>query len=251
MKTKQCKPALVEKKELPHFGDLCFSPRYIGKILIFGNFENSYQDECKKQELILISLDPDDKIEEGELVYIDLAENSRITKVISLEGKHPIYNIDIEEGCAQLTSLKKIVAIQSQLSPEYRMQFIEEYNKGEVKDVEIELEITVKTVKNNGWLYETTEHQSKLTNGFITIVQNEFKIGAPYDDYVRAKHSIDECIGFIDGYNARRSEESKLYTELEVKTLFEKCYMDLYEKELSLSDLLDWFNQNKKKYIIL
>ena len=36
---------------------------------------------------------------------------------------------------------KKVIATQSQIPPEYIQQFIEEYNKGEVKDIEIEMEV--------------------------------------------------------------------------------------------------------------
>jgi len=44
------------------FGDLCTSARYGDKPLIFGQFENSYPEECKKQYLYFTS---DEKPKEG------------------------------------------------------------------------------------------------------------------------------------------------------------------------------------------
>lgn len=65
------------------------------------------EDDLYPQHLYFVS---DEDIKEGDWCIIDLAENSRVVKVKSLSGNHPIFNVDIEDGYAKLSSLKKIVA---------------------------------------------------------------------------------------------------------------------------------------------
>lgn len=162
MKTKLCRPVLVESKEEPNIGDLCKSPRYQNKVLIFGTFENSYQDECKKYQLILISLE-DEKIEDSNEKYFE-SYNGMI-KVIT------------DKNVKSIGNYYNIVARQSQIPPEYISKFIEQYNSGCVKDVEIEMvdngyEVDMEGIGGCeiGWM---PKFEPKLINGFITIIERE------------------------------------------------------------------------------
>ena len=118
MKTKLCRPILIETKS----EDTLISNREFINLLdgkIHNPFKNQYY------ELILISLDPDEKIEEGDKYY---DEHNGLILTASSQSDHDIYQY------------KKVIATQSQLSPEYISKFVEEYNRSEVKDIEIGIE---------------------------------------------------------------------------------------------------------------
>lgn len=153
------------------------------------------------QQLILISLDPNEKIEVGDLVC---------------DGKY------IEKAIVSdyLVS-KKVIATQDQLSPEYIQQFIEKYNKDEVKDVEIEMEDCGTSDSTCGLIEHTSSTgerfymglRPKLTKGFVNIVK----------------------------------EEPILYTEEEVWKLLESLAEESSNGFLNNYFLKNWFEQNKKK----
>ena len=219
MNTIRIRPLLVESKEIPNVGDLCFSPRYEGKLLVFGNFENSYQNECKKQELILISLE-DEKIEGNNYVY----NNKR--KIIEL--------FKYIQGTCEEIFCRKVITRQSQIPAEYISKFIEQYNNGSVEDLEIEMEhywINSDSIKGNFFTevakFEPSINQydailnnrPKLTNGFVTIVE----------------------------------KEPIRYIEKEVRELLKKVLIDEPDEsdQMSAEDFWEWFDiwfeQNKKK----
>ena len=101
------------------------------------------------------------KIENGDWCILKLEELTRIVKVTNLEHNHPIFNVEIEGGCAQLNHLEKIIATTDDLSiqmynsqtgeesyisnmpliPKYFIEyFISEYSKGNIiKQVEVKL----------------------------------------------------------------------------------------------------------------
>lgn len=220
MKTKLCRPILLPTKDIQSsiiikgvMPNLC---RLISDVID----DDEWIRFGKPQQLILISLDPDENLELNEKVYIELGEFSRITRITNLDNGHPVFSISIEEGQAKRESLKRIIANQSQLSHEYTQQFIEEYNRGEVKDVEIEME------EIGNWRHGEFVHTKdipKLTNGFITIVK----------------------------------KEPILYTEKEVKALL-AALKNEYSLVLAENgfveavnntefNLKEWFEQNKKK----
>tara|TARA_R110000851_G_scaffold305835_2_gene463993 strand:- start:111 stop:746 length:636 start_codon:yes stop_codon:yes gene_type:complete len=69
------KAVMLPTEEEPNIGDLCTSirPNYSNKPLIFGEFENSYKEECKKQYVyITVS---QDVIGGQEVYYIDKFTN--------------------------------------------------------------------------------------------------------------------------------------------------------------------------------
>lgn len=143
MKTELVRPILIESKE----GTLHLSgTKLIDSIEPTGknNLYNSVP-----QQLILISLDPNEKIEVGDKCLVkwgvnvsgkDLYEISTCSE-IGVGGIHYFDEMSMSFGEHEVSEkIKKVIATQDQLSPEYIQQFIEEYNRGEVKDVEVEME---------------------------------------------------------------------------------------------------------------
>ena len=119
MKTKKCRPVLVECSRKSRKGDLVISPTGLG--IHISDIEYSVHN---KQQLILISLE-DEKIEVGDTYF----------NIVSNEMVEVDFTIDYEQN-----HCKKVIATQSQISPEYIAKFIEQYNNGKVDDVEIEMQ---------------------------------------------------------------------------------------------------------------
>lgn len=120
-------------------------------------------------ELILVSLDPDEKIEVGNkcIKFGNIYKGGYIEHIYSpVDFAFP--EIDF----------KKIIATQSQLSPEYINQFVEEYNKNKINNIEIEMidngyEVDMEGVGGMDWgdTCWNSKIEPKLTNGFITVVK--------------------------------------------------------------------------------
>ena len=173
MKTKRVRPVLVESKDI--HSQLEIDSIYIGKL----SYE-AKQYHCKHpQELILISLE-DEEINVGE-VGLDLVDNTlfEVKRILTNHYESGILSF-------QKSYCKKVIARQSQISPEYISKFIEQYNKGCIEDLEIEMEkcwINSDNVKGNSFTevakFEPSINdfdavliiQPKLTNGFVTIVE--------------------------------------------------------------------------------
>lgn len=204
-----CRPVLVESKEynklrLDNNNKLTFEPHVQG--LHYSGLIHTYQ------QLVLISLNLDDKIEEGDLVYRHYEDGGSHIGLATPKAD--------ELKRVKDNRVWKVITDQNQLSPEYIQQFIEEYNKDEVKDVEIEME---------SWTVYSGDHQNtpriyspKLTDGFITIVE----------------------------------KKPILYTEEEIENKFKQFAKELsykvFIKECKTQfDFIDfsinWFEQNKKK----
>lgn len=164
MKTKKCRPVLVESKENTGITLGINITRNIPGIMRGQNYQ-----------LILISLDPDEKIEVGDKYIVELFNVKGKSTGFHLESCNVINDVWVNNTSVDLTrhinNCKKVIALQSQLSPEYIQQFIEEYNKDKVKDVEIEM-VTMNKGYNN---HEDSPYNEidipKLTNGFVTIVE--------------------------------------------------------------------------------
>ena len=214
MKTKKVRPVLVEIKDASNIFE------NNDKTLSFYEYKQHASSGGKKFELILISLE-DEKIEEGE--YLNLAH-----RVI-------VQPSDLEWANSNSNNLKKVIARQSQISPEYISKFIEQYNSGSVEDLEIEMEkcwINSDNVKGNSFTevakFEPSINdfdavliiQPKLTHGFVTIVE----------------------------------KEPITYTEEEVKSLCSEAYslgLSSLKSEIpdleEMMELDNWFENNKKK----
>ena len=113
------------------------------------------------KQLILISLD--DEIKVGDKHYFE-GEVKYTTK----------QTIEYLNSSGDNT-FKKVIATQEQISPEYIQQFIEEYNKGKVKDFEIEMKDWCDYDDNPCGGLDKPDWRPKLTNGFVTIVNNSFR----------------------------------------------------------------------------
>lgn len=197
MKTKLVRPILIETGPGVAFkGQLCLRS---GNHSIFKIKEDTYVGWLNLQQFVLISLDSDDKIEEGEsYVYWD---GNKYSIRENLNCKN-LPGGTVDAGI-------KIIAQQSQLSPEYIQQFIEEYNNGEIKDIEIEMH------EEPCFQSSFSIIEPKLTNGFITII----------------------------------NKEPILYTEEEVENLLFKFAEDnaLTSCKSEIDDFNEWVEQNKKK----
>ncbi len=163
---KLCRPILLSTKNA--HSQLEIDDLTVGKL----SYE-SKQYHCKNpRQLILISLDPDEEIEVGNQIYYP---NIGVVKVVEIEKLIGYSNYKFETAdekcwiCDLTNETKNVIATQDQLSPKYIQQFIEEYNKGEVKDVEIESEPIIHkssdcTNKNCGGGIITFDGQCKICN---------------------------------------------------------------------------------------
>lgn len=172
MKTKKCRPVLVHSDE---WQPLVFSTNKHG-----GLFKSEHYSPMKEmgdsyKQLVLISLE--DEVKVGDRVY-DEFRNCLWTKSKRIKCNGKIY--------------KKVVATQEQLPSEYINIFIQQYNKGAVEDVEIEMEIKDVPLDNDlhcasdGGYYSKPTHyericKPKLINGFVVIVEEEVSTGGVND----------------------------------------------------------------------
>jgi hypothetical protein len=66
-------------------------------------------------------------------------------------------------------------------------------------------------------IYKSEHPELNKEEGKEDIPVQENIIGKPLDDYIKAHHTQEECIGFIDGYNTLAKENAQLKER--VKTL--------------------------------
>ena len=254
MNTKLCRPILVENKDTPNVGDIVKS-KFEDIHILTKNDSKEYIKTVAKQQLILISLE-DEKIKVGDMV-LRMEESSK-------QLINPYKNCFIEK-CTDIEENHwedlKVIATQSQLSPEYIQQFIEEYNNDDVKDIEIEMEEygRFNTINHP---YEIS--RPKLTSGFVTIVEKDsyhewYYSNHPKSRYEMLKHCYPNFTGDITIEMIKHIKEvfnkshikPILYTEEEVEELCSQAHIHGYSLCLGTTDdLLDfteWFKQNKKK----
>lgn len=202
MKTKLCRPVLVESKEpsklrLDNNGKLTFEPHVQG--LYYSGLVHTYQ------QLILISLDPNEEIEDGDIVCMqfntqgDLSGEWIVDKIVTakFDSNNKFYytnegdtfkNYILESDSTR--TIKKVIATQEQLSPEYIQQFLENYNDVD-NDVMIEMVVDENDKRNwyvdcpmgKYWedepippskdnLYTNASYlKPKLTGRFVTIIK--------------------------------------------------------------------------------
>lgn len=224
MKTKLVRPVLFElNKNIQSGNNRLFIDKF-SKLFINNSFSfnNIVELQLTRQQLILISLE-DDKIENGDICYDEL---NHVVNVYKPYPGRQNYNV------------KKVIATQDQLSPEYISKFIKEYNDGCVKDVEIEMEELyfhgsgyykaeeLSQTEKERYIF-MREYKPKLTNGFITIVEKKEAI----------LYTGEEIISLINNYAQtldNTNEEEWYATDREIFSDF-------------LQDLIEWLSQNKKK----
>lgn len=254
MKTKLCRPVLIETKNPSQL--YLHETKGLVKLAPVEHEPGMYGGS--NQQLILISLDPDEKIEENDL-YIHFNSNTNEYSLFKADEKFDDGNnpniIDRREFVYHYWN-KKVIATQSQLSPEYIQQFIEQYNTGKVEDIEIKMEL----FWNNGGKFGiqpfpneiATEkdrvYLPKLTNSFVTIVKKE-------DIYGGWANLSKEALEVILPKDI--TKKSVLYTEEEVLVLLSKLGIhatcthcdEPYDWDITNPDnlLTEWFNENKKK----
>jgi len=164
MKTKKCKPVLIESKE---------NTGITLGINITKNIPGAMRGQ--NYQLILISLE-DEKIEVGDKCYhpstglIEIIEKETLITYSNYKFK------TTDEKCwiCDLTNeTKKVIATQDQISPEYITKFVDQYNNGEVNDVEIEVYTMNEGYTDvNDYPYQEI-NILKLSNGFITIIEKK------------------------------------------------------------------------------
>ena len=250
MKTKRVRPVLVEIKDASNIFE------NNDKTLSFYEYKQHASSGGKKFELILISLE-DEKIEENDYYYF--SKSNSLHKHL---GTLPLnkYKHDGDK-CF------KVIARQSQISPEYISKFIEQYNNSCVLDLEIEMEelyiypdgskSKISRLAPNAKPIEDI----KLTNGFVTIVEKEYSHNLLsnmqyYMEYCQANGYVtpQDWLNKFKHYSDRKEPIS--YTEEEVLDLIFKYsndlldkidpFLDTFENESATNYTKEWFKENKK-----
>lgn len=249
MKTKICRPVLIESNEPSIIGRLKYGS---SKLVLYPNpigINNGDGNGTLPQQLILISLVSNEKIEAGDLATdgIDLCRitdlSNEFYSIESLDKKIKFENKPIG---LLINGLTKVTATQSQLHPEYIQQFIEKYNKHEVKDVEIEMEMfwNNKKFKHQPFPDEfATEkdrvYDPKLTNGFVTIVETDTE-----EDFIKVYDNIG-------GHPGGHWEPKKPITYTEEKVI---GFLNIFQDDLKMVpfgglNTKIWFDQYKNKQL--
>jgi hypothetical protein len=223
MKTLLVRSVLVESKEVTNLWS------YKGRRLYYDQANFNDEDETIYYQLILISLDPDEKIEEGDLKY----GCGRLEKQDAFRYENTTIIGTI--------IWRKVIATQDQLSPELINQLVSEYNNGGMQDFEIEMFHDWSTEIEHGLdpiTDSTFTVKPKLTNGFVYVAENPV-FGILNDPKVNG----------VDYENTPVPDYPPIYTEDEVNLLFHK-YLDDHSvlnthRNHAIMDV--WFNENKKK----
>lgn len=251
MKTKLIRPILLESKKDVQLwinlnNKLCFHP-----------------SPCKLaggQQLILISLESNEKIAVGDMCHYGkslflietIVDNRTYLRPndLKIQGKF-IYDMSYCEFTS-FTLLKKVVFQQSQLSPELINKLIEEYNStGKFEDFEIEMEeFYLYPDGNKSKIARLAPNakpieESKLTNGFITPVGKDNSDREVIEDVFNK-----EEIGTLP---KTEFNPPILYTEEEARNKVVDlanefiCENGLfYNKIIEIEDIYNWFEAYKK-----
>jgi len=222
MTTKLCRPILIESKNLSTTkGQLCLNGNYL-----FTARESDNVHPLKPQQLVLISLDPNEKIKiNDKFIYKetfldgtvktrqDFIKYNWILTTCNKEDlpyiERALYGINSKKG---ISGIYKVMTTQEQLSPKYIQQFIQEYNTNSVKDIEIEMRIIFEPY------YKDTEVLN-LKNNFVNIITN--------------------------------TKSQIFYTEEEVSDLLfklQKQIISKYSAQFTNINIVEWFEKNKKQY---
>lgn len=242
MKTITVKPVLVESNEPTNLlintinGRLLFDCQDVIKI------------HAKHQQLILIGITCKERIVIGDRFYC--VEENNLSVGLYICDNDNVYCANCLDVC------HKVIATQDQIPESYIQQFISEYNGGVVNDVVIEM---VETFCVSGGLRPIGElggkglqHHNhsfpKLTDGFITIVENELKRGVTFNGisdpielaaemYEQLSSVKSDKIAFCRGAKSKEAKEfhsKDLYTKDDIYAIFNgdfKLYLDEYFKQ--------------------
>ena len=105
---------------------------------VFGELIRTASPNKSKYQCQYLYFLSDEEINEEDWCIIDLGDFSRAVRVKSLNNGHPIFAVDITEGYAKISDLKKIIASTDtslglpQPSTAFIDKYITEYNKGNI-----------------------------------------------------------------------------------------------------------------------
>lgn len=265
MKTKLVKPVLVDS-EIANI----YKCRTGG--LGYKEVATSYTVEGQGQQLILISLDPDEKIEEGDICYYEnYLGGGKFLVIYTKYGTYHKLNTDlikqygtIEGGITPLEQdIFKVIATQDQLSPELIQQLIAEYNNSCMQDFEIEMEedksnlcdcYYTKYCKSTqlapGVKCRDIKHyKPKLNNGFVCIVKKE-PITYTEEEVLERLNNLNDLLeekqyisNINEGVISTSNMSSKEINELNKR----EEYIQSITNDNFEIDVKKWFEQNKKK----
>ena len=238
MKTKKCRPVLVECSRKSRKGDLVISP--IGLGIHISDIEYSVHN---KQQLILISLE-DEKLEIGNTIY-----------------SKPLNKIDVLEEMPKgdlkfwFNGIYKVIVTQEQISPEYIAKFVEQYNNGGVEDLKVEMEIrsnAALSYKEYVYLEHIGDKKYIPIKIDANINQDSYSLGKieEFEDW-----EIEIYPKLTNGFVTIVNKEPILYTEEEVYKLLKLgigqavSYPEQFVTGICFDNTLfnHWFTQNKKK----
>lgn len=255
---KLCKPILIKSDKHSDIINVAEIQQLFQRSKITNN-EDLLNNLGFDQQLILISFDEDEKIMHNDKwIYI-----CPVNGIDYDSNNEPIITNHIPDSINWFDKLHdkknyhKVIATQEQLPPEYIQQFIEEYNRGEVKDVEVVM-TWKKDRHGDGRQFFKSNPFPKLTNGFITINPKE-PVEHNYNLLCNMQYYMEYCQtnGYVtpqDWLEKYKHYEDKkepiTYTEEEVYELFNSFRKDFpLHRGIQIMDydLKEWFNNNKKK----
>lgn len=239
MKTIKVRPTLIESKEKIHLNSIvlhagfglgqiimdseveCFYNRHKSGGSITTPWERNLKGRLLHYDLVLISLDSDEKIEKGTK-YLDdcgLLRKAVTDDVVYWERR---------------TDYKKVIATQSQLSPGLIQYIINQYNNGGMEDFEIEaIDKYIAPIGNKSDVPLDDSRlvcEPKLINGFVTCIAKQYPIGgfAPgnYENNSFTKNDLFEAFSRY----AFTSINNQPYNEEELLQEFEKWFKRKYSK---------------------
>lgn len=189
MKTLLVRPVLVESKERTNLWS------YKGRRLYYNQANFNDEDETAYYRAVLVSLDPNDKIERGNKVVTNnvdyFATEIQLCTMSEFLDSDNIIKFGINNQIKVYKfGYNKVIATQDQLSPDLMQKLVDEYNNGGMQDFEIIGEMLALYGKillpcspsNNESNSDMSiyKFRPKLTNGFVTVVEKEHNI--PYQE---------------------------------------------------------------------
>jgi hypothetical protein len=192
------------------------------------------------QEIILISLDPKDKIEVNDFYWDELTSSSPSVGILKMNWYTDTSKTVIQSTVGTTTPIsmaKKLISTQSQISSQDIQTLIDKYNtNGEFESIEVDMETHNKCACGGYNLYSIIK--PKLTNGFITIVERGTcdKCSKDCKKQSTTTNEFGSCIEFEDieietPFKKERHEDVR-----QLQGLFRinsDCYMDGTDEEHS------------------
>lgn len=283
MKTIKVRPILLDSTDKIKEGTLITDS--LGKLRVCTNLdENVYRFDSgsmgtlswKAKQLILISLNPDEKIEE-HAIWIKWSGGKWRVFIVTPFDYRLMKDLDNQ------TQYYKVITTQSQLSSKLIQNLIEQYNDNGMEDFDIEIvdKYTDPIGNKSDVPLDDSRliYEPKLINGFVTCIAKQYPIGgfAPgnYENICvtckshflgdKLARQCERCATLMVSESempAKNFKDASLkeiqkcvpptYTEEEVKVLIWKSKtLFSYHKDTPFKYLRNhfntWFEQNKKK----